>query len=219
MKNKPINLLQKTHKTLNWIILATIILSIGFGQFTKVTLPPIPSFHLHDPLVLLYLTLNFKSLFSNKYNSLARPLYLFFFSLLIYFLLNLNLTMQSPLNSLYLLRTGAYLVFFLTILNIKNLNKKTRSQITKLKGKKLRLDLLTWCKLQLQNSSLTLNFTTQTLCPREEPSLLVKPSYQEILCCLKPRKQFPTIKPYIEKKLLVTLKKTFSRFLKTSHIH
>ncbi len=96
-------------KLINTLLLTTILFSLVFGQLLRFHfISFLPSFYLHDLLLGIFLTFNFKTILSLPKNKLTFSFVLFLFSLFIF----------NP-NYLLTLRLAVYFLFFLSLSNLK----------------------------------------------------------------------------------------------------
>lgn len=103
-------------KLLNQLLLAAIILSLGFGQLLRFELATGLTLYLHDPLIIIYLLLNLLELFKEN-TRLIRLISYFAAAASISLLLSTKYIplAQVGFNSLYFARLLAYLLLLPTL--------------------------------------------------------------------------------------------------------
>lgn len=113
---------------LNKFLVASIILSIAFGQFTRVNVGWLPDFYIHDALVIILLTANINLIIKPQLSTTTKYIYYFITALILSYLINIPVypRANSLINFLYSARISAYLLAYTVIARLEFSAKKIK---------------------------------------------------------------------------------------------
>lgn len=125
---KIIKILNPQCLKLNKFLVASIILSIAFGQFTRVGLGWLPDFYIHDMLVVILLAVNINLIIKPQANTTTKYIYYFIAALTLSYLVNIPVypCANSLINFLYSARISAYLLTYTVVARLEFSAKKIK---------------------------------------------------------------------------------------------
>lgn len=104
---------------MNRLLLAATILSLGFGQLTRISIGGLPEFYLHDALIAIFLILNLRALYTKKLDKARRYSLNFIVVLALSLFVNRATYGLTLINVLYSVRIAVYLLAFAALRTMK----------------------------------------------------------------------------------------------------
>lgn len=119
-------IISATKQELNKFLVIATLLSVAFGQLTRIELNNFPAFFVHDVIIFTFVVINLSKLRKISKDKLLRPFALLLFINLIAHTISGTLT---SIGILYLFRITIYFTFYLFIRNIQISFRKTAAML------------------------------------------------------------------------------------------